>query len=361
MFRNPGLPALALAGMLAASFGSASARDLTIVSWGGAYQDAQRTIYFEPFVKATGIKLVENSWNGGIGTLRAKVEGGNADWDVVQVEAEELQIGCDEGLFETMDYNAIGGKDAFIPAAVNKCGVGAIVWSMALSYDADKLGANPPKSWADFFDTQGFPGKRGLRKGPKYALEFALMGDGVAPADVYKVLKTPDGVDRAFKKLGTIKNDIVWWETRAQPSQLLASGEVAMTSAFMLHPCRPGAVKCWARFLTIPARDKLRFKVLWPGNIYAVDSWVILKGSPNAANGLKFIAFASDPKRQAQLPELVTYGVTNKAATPLIDPEVSKELPTAPENLAAGVPRDAEFWVANIERLTQRFNTWVAQ
>ena len=211
------------------------------------------------------------------------------------MEAEELELGCDEGLFETMDYNAIGGKDTFLPAAVNECGVGAIVWSTALSYDGDKLGANPPKSWADFFDVQKFPGKRGLRKGPKYALEFALMGDGVAPADVYKVLKTPEGVDRAFKKLGTIKDNIVWWEAGAQPPQLLASGEVVMTAAYN------------GRIAAANMSDKRHFKIVWPEYIYAVDSWVILKGSPNKANGLKFIAFASDPKRQAQLPEMVTF------------------------------------------------------
>jgi putative spermidine/putrescine transport system substrate-binding protein len=248
-----------------------------------------------------------------------------------------------------MDFNAIGGKDAFLPAAVNECGVGAIVWSTALSYDGDKFGASPPKSWADFFDRQKFPGKRGLRKGPKYALEFALMGDGVAPADVYKVLKQPDGVDRAFKKLETIKKDIVWWEAGAQPTQLLASGEVVMTSAYN------------GRIAAANMSDKRHFKVVWPGHIDAVDSWVILKNSPNKEAGLKFIAFASDPKRQAQLPEMVTYGVINKAASALINPEILRELPTSPENLALGVPIDGEYWVANIERLTERFNGWVAQ
>jgi putative spermidine/putrescine transport system substrate-binding protein len=344
----PALAAFALFALVAAPHVSV-ARDLTVVSWGGAYQDAQRKIYFEPFMKSTGIKLVEDSWNGGIGTLRAKVEGGNADWDVVQVEAEELLLGCDDGLFEPMDFNAIGGKDAFLPAAVNECGVGAIVWSTALSYDGDKLGASPPKSWADFFDLQKFPGKRGLRKGPKYALEFALMGDGVATADVYKVLKQPEGVDRAFKKLDAIKKDIVWWEAGAQPTQLLASGEVAMTSAYN------------GRIAAANMSDKRHFKIVWPGHIDAVDSWVILKGSPNKEAGLKFIAFASDPKRQAQLPELVTYGVTNKAASSLINPEILRELPTSPENLALGIPIDGEYWVANIERLTERFNRWVAQ
>jgi putative spermidine/putrescine transport system substrate-binding protein len=350
MFRNHLGPACAALALLAAALSApAHARDLTVVSWGGAYQDAQRKIFFEPFMAAEGTKLVEDSWNGGVGTLRAKVEGGNADWDVVQVEAEELYLGCDEGLFELMDFDAIGGKDAYLPAAVHDCGVGAIVWSTALAYDGDKLGANAPQSWADFFDTAKFPGKRGLRKGPKYALEFALMADGVPLDQVYATLRTPEGIDRAFAKLDTIKSDIVWWEAGAQPPQLLASGEVAMTSAYN------------GRVTAANKSDNRNFKITWPGHVYAIDSWVILKDSPNKESGLKFIAFAGDAERQAKLPPMVPYGVTNKAASALIAPEVLPDVPTAPDNLGVGLAIDTEFWVDNIEELNQRFNGWVAQ
>ena len=102
-----------------------------MTSWGGSYQDAQREVYFEPFKQATGIELVEDVWNGGVGAIRAKVEGGGQEWDVVQVEAEELVLGCEEGLYEPIDWDAVGGKDQFIDAAVDDCGVGTIVWSTA--------------------------------------------------------------------------------------------------------------------------------------------------------------------------------------------------------------------------------------
>lgn len=215
---------------LTALASAASARDLTVVSWGGAYQDVQKKVYFEPF-KATGTAMNDESWDGGVGVLRAKVQGGASTWDVVQVESDELALGCDEGLFEKINYSKIGGEEAYLPATVNACGVGAIVYDFVLGYDKDKL-KDAPKSWADFFDTKKFPGKRGLRQGAKTTLEIALMADGVAPADVYKVLGTDAGIDRAFKKLDTIKNDIVWWKAGAQPPQLLASGEVAMTSVY---------------------------------------------------------------------------------------------------------------------------------
>ena len=210
--------------LLALAAGPALGADLTVTSFGGAYQDAQRKVYFEPFKQATGIDLVEDVWNGGVGAIRAKVEGGGQEWDVVQVEAEELVIGCEEGLYEPIDWDAVGGKEQFIDAAVNDCGVGAIVWSTVLAYDGDKITEDPPQSWADFLDTEKFPGKRGLRRHPKYTLEFALMADGVPPDQVYEVLRTPEGVDRAFAKLDEIKDDIIWWEAGAQPPQLLGLG-----------------------------------------------------------------------------------------------------------------------------------------
>ena len=123
--------ALAAASACALAAGAAAAADLTVTSFGGAYQDAQRKVYFEPFKQATGLDLVEDVWNGGVGAIRAKVEGGGQEWDVVQVEAEELVIGCEEGLYEPIDWEALGGKDQFIEAAVDDCGVGTIVWSTA--------------------------------------------------------------------------------------------------------------------------------------------------------------------------------------------------------------------------------------
>jgi len=327
---------------------AAQARDLTVVSWGGNYQDAQKKIYFEPFSKKIGKPVLDESWDGGIGVIAAKIKAGVPNWDVVQVEAEELALGCADGYYEKLDWSKLGGKDAYLPAAVNDCGVGAIVWSTALSYDADRL-KEAPQSWADFWDTKKFPGKRGLRRGPKYALEFALMADGVPPADVYKVLGTPEGVDRAFKKLDELKPHIVWWESGAQPLQLLASGEVIMTTAYN------------GRISGINKTEGKNFKVVWPGSLYAIDSWVIMKGSPNKDAAIDFIAFASTPENQVKLPEYIAYGLPNKAAAAAVPADLQKDLPTAPANLAGAAPLDADFWIDNIEELNKRFNAWIAK
>lgn len=339
---------LLAAAAVAAVAGNASARDLTVVSWGGAYQDAQKAVYFAPFTAQTKIAMVDEPWDGGVGTLRAKVQSGKADWDVVQVESDELAVGCEEGLYEKLDWAKIGGKDAYIPDAVNDCGVGAIFYDFVLGYDKDKL-KDAPSGWADFFDTKKFPGKRALRGGPKTTLEIALMGDGVAPKDVYKVLATPEGVDRAFKKLDTIKGDLIFWKSGAQPPQLLASGEVALTSVYN------------GRIDAANRNDHRNFGMVWNGALYTMDSWVILKGSPNLDAAYAFLDFVGKPENEAKLPDAIAYGVPNKKANALINPERLKVLGTAPENIANAVPINVAFWLENSDRLSERFNKWAAQ
>jgi len=328
--------------------GAAQARDLTVVSWGGAYQEAQKQLYFAPFKAATGINVLDESWDGGIGVLRAKVEGGNVPWDVVQVESEELALGCDEGLFVKLDWAKLGGQDQYLKEATNACGVGAIVYNFVLGYDRDKV-KTAPTGWGDFFDLAKIPGKRGLRQGPKTSLEIALMGDGVAPADVYKVLATEAGVERAFKKLDTIRDNIVWWKAGAQPPQLLASGEVALTSVYN------------GRIDAANKADKRNFGIVWTGSLYTIDSWVILKGSPNVDQAYKFLDYVGKPEVQAKLPISIAYGVTAKAASAQIPADRLKDLPTAPENLKDAIQISDAFWLENIDRLTERFNKWAAK
>ena len=338
---------VALAGMGFAA-GVAGAQELTITSWGGSYQDAQRSIYFEPFTKEHGVAITEDEYNGGVGVLRAQVTGGAPTWDLVQVEAEELVLGCEEGLYVPIDYELLGrAQEDFIDGAATECGVGTIVWSTQIGYDAERV-KEPPQSWADFWDTEKWPGTRALRRGPKYTLEFALMADGVAPGEVYDVLRTEEGVERAFAKLDELGDNLIWWEAGAQPLQMLAAGEVVMTSIYN------------GRMTGSNRTEGTKFAGVWPGSIYAIDSWVILEGSPDVETAHAFIAFASEPERQAKMPEHIAYGTTVKAANDHVSDEYVADLPTSPANLEGAIELDTEFWVENVESLTERFDRWSA-
>jgi putative spermidine/putrescine transport system substrate-binding protein len=326
----------------------ALARDLTVVSWGGVSQENQRKIYYQPFTAETGVPIAEDTWSGGLGLLAAKVSSGNPDWDIVQVERAELLTGCPDGVFEQIDWDVMGGRDSFIPAAQNDCGVGAIVWGTGLAYDTKRL-PEGPKSWADFFDTAKFPGKRGLRQGPQYNLEFALMADGVPRDEVYEVLASPEGVDRAFAKLDTIKGDIIWWTAATAATNMLNSNEVTMTSIYS------------SRLASANRYDGQSFELVKDGSMYNLDYWVVLKGSQQKADAFKLINFMTGADQQAAYADANADAATRLEGIKKTNPEALKYLLTAPDRMDVALMSDDEFWADNTEELTRRFNAWAGQ
>jgi putative spermidine/putrescine transport system substrate-binding protein len=334
---------------LALLAGAAQARDLTVVSFGGTFQDAQRNLFFKPFSDKIGKPVLDEAWDSGYGVLQAKVKAGSPNWDVVQVEAEELALGCADGIYEKLDWSKLGGQDSYIPGGASDCGAGHIVWSVAIAYDGNKLTGDHPQSWADFWNVEKFPGKRGLRKTVKYALEAALMADGVPMAEVYTTLGTPEGVDRAFAKLDELRPHLVWWEAGAQPLSMLQTGDVAMSSVYN------------GRITGLNKSEGTNMKLVWDQSIYAVDSWVILAGAENKELGQEFIAFANAPENLSKLPEFIAYGLPKKEAAALVDAKYAADLPTYADNLKVSMNLDVDFWVDNSEELTERFNAWIAK
>lgn len=344
--RNVTMRELCKGGLLAALFGAAApalADYVTVVSFGGASQEAQRGAFYEPFKQATGDAVVYRAYNGDLAKLRQQLEQSHVSWDVVEVEAPELMRGCAEGLFERLEPGLAGSPDDFVPGALQPCGVGIFVWSMALAYDPQRL-AQAPQGWADFWDVRRLPGKRGLREGARYNLEFALMADGVAARDVYRVLGSAEGVERAFRKLDELKPHIRWWKTGEEPIRALRDGSVAMSAAYN------GRVSA--------ARAEQPLALVWGGSIYDFDYWALPRGVWKGELARRFVAFASQPQQQKALAERIAYGPTNRQALALLSPQVAGELPTAAQNIAGAVGMDAEFWSRHGPALEQRFAVW---
>ena len=334
--------------VIAAGFAlPALAQQITVVNFGGANANAQKKAYYEPFEKSSGVKVVPVEYNGEQAKIKAMVETKKVTWDVVEVESPDVSRGCDEGLFDKLDYSKIGNKADFVPAAVTECGIGVFVWSTVLAYDGDKL-KTAPKNWADFWDVKKFPGKRGLRKGAKFTLEIALLADGVKPEEVYKVLGTKEGVERAFKKLDQIKPTIQWWEAGAQPPQMLAAGDLVMSSAYN------------GRIATAQKEGK-NLKIVWNGMIYDADYWAIPRGGKKLDEAYKYIKYVSAPEGQKIFSSEISYGPTNLKAVSALDPKLAADLPTAPANLKNGLANNTQFWVEHGEELEQRFNAWAAK
>jgi len=342
--RKPGLCALCLC----LGLGSAqAASDMVVVGYGGAGQKAQDVAIFQPFSAQDKSKLIQTEYNGEMARIKVMVDTGNVDWDVVQIEGPDLLRGCDEGMYERLDWNRLGRKDQLIADAAQDCGSAALVWSVAIAYDRDRL-AQAPTSWADFWDVRKYPGKRGLRKRAVYNLEFALLADGVKVEDVYSVLATPEGVNRAFAKLDELKPNIQWWEAGAQPPQWLMAGDVVMTSTYSGR-------------IASAAQNGSPLALVWPGSLYGMDYWAIIKGSKHVQQAERLIAYANRPEAQVRYVGQIPYGPTNTEAAAELDPSLAKWVPTAKQNLEGALAMNVEFWVDHGEELEQRFNAWASK
>jgi len=325
---------------------------ITITSWGGAYSMSQRKAYYEPFTKETGIQVLEDEWDGSMSKVQAMVDTGNYTTQVIDSGSEDVIQGCDEGILAEIDYKRLGGRDRFIPGAARDCGVATISFSTIYAYDGDAFpeGGPRPSTIGDLFDAKAFPGPRTLRKKPQATLETALMADGVKPSQVYEVLGTDEGVNRAFAVLDRIKPSVkVWWTAGAQTPQLLADKEVVMGTTWN------------GRIFNAVKNEGKNFVIVWDGQLLDYDFWVIPKGLPNYDMAMRFIEFASRPKVMATQSQYISYGPTVKAVMPLINPAISKDLPTAPENTKNYIVYDSGFWADHQDELEERYNAWLAQ
>ena len=338
---------------------AASAEQVTVMSWGGAYGVSQVEAYNKPFTAATGIPSTMVDSDNPATPIKAMVEAGNVTIDVADVELSDAIRLCDEGMLEVIDHAALpDGADGtpaledFVDGALmSECAVANIVWSTVFAYDTTKTSG--VKSLADFYDLAKYPGKRGLRKGAKANLEMALMADGVRAAGVYDLLATEAGVARAFAKLDTIKSDVVWWEAGAQPPQLLADGEVVMTTAYN------------GRIFNAAVAEGKPFGIIWDGQIMDLDMFVIPKGAPDQAAALEYIKFATSTKGLADQAKYISYGPARKSSAPYVGlyqdgvTEMGPHMPTSPEALKNALLNNFAFWADRDTELNERFNSWL--
>jgi putative spermidine/putrescine transport system substrate-binding protein len=315
---------------------------LKISSYGGSYQESQRKAFFEPFSKEFGVQIIEDS-GADIAKVKAQVDTKTYEWDVVDLETRHVARGELENLLEPIDTNVVN-LEAIDKKAIRKAAIGDIFWTTSLAYNKKALGdKKPAASWADFWDVKNFPGPRALQDQAPFNLEFALLADGVPMDKIY-----PIDVDRAFKKMDEIKDNItVWWKNGAQQIQLLTSAEAYYSSA-------------WNGRVNVAQKKGVPLEIVWEGGCLDLDWWCVPRGNPNKDLAMKFINFALSAKRQGeQMQKWIAYGPTNLNAFKYITPERAKELPSYPDNLKKQFVQNADYWGPNLAPLTEKWKTWI--
>ncbi|MDE0270921.1 MAG: ABC transporter substrate-binding protein [Gammaproteobacteria bacterium] len=343
--------------------GALAAESITVVSWGGSYARACVEAYHKAFTAETGIEVLLEDYNGGLAQVRAQVDAGAVHWDIVDLEMPDANLACDEGIIEPVDSAllppGLSGEapaEDYLPGVVSECGPGMLYSSTIYAYNTRYIEGPQPATIEDFFDLQKFPGRRGMRRTPTANLEFALLADGVPREQVYAVLDTDAGVERAFRKLDSIKDQVVWWEAGAQPPQMLADGEVLMSTAYN------------GRIFNAQVLEKQPFVIVWDGQVLTTGGpLAIVSGTPRLEAAQRFMRFANRPTSIANVAKYISYSPTRRSAAGLVGEhsetgiDMAPHMPTAPENMKRALQNDWRWWSDNRDEMNERFSAWLVR
>ena len=349
-----------LASVVAAT---SAAQAVNIVSWGGAYTASQQKAYQETYKDPDSINFI--NYNGGLGEVRTQVESGNVTWDIVDVLPDQARTGCDEGLFEELDRSVFAPAsdgtsmdDDIMVEVPNDCVVPQIFWSYVPFYEEGTFSGAQPTTIADFFNVKKFPGKRGIHTWPQALIEMALAADGVAIKDIYKVMSTDEGIDRAFAMLDKIKDHAVFWSSGAKPLELVKSGEVSMSIAYN------------GRIGAAVLSEGEKFVTVWDGQVLEEEWLVLMKGAPNREAALEFLVHASSPASQAEQAKYINYGPMRASAFEIMasgEPwfhngkTIMEHMPNRPEVMARSIIANPDWWADYGDSITERYTAWMGQ
>ena len=362
--------------LLALSFAlsiTSSAFAVTVASWGGAYTESQKLGYGDPTAKALGVDINWVDYSGGLSEIKAQKEAGAITWDIIDVFAFDTINGCDEGIFVEFDFDkdfpaapdgTPASEDFFAPMP-SKCAVGNILYSWNYAYNVNNVDGTP-KTIKDFFNTKKFPGKRAIYKSALTNLEIALAGDGVymgkGGSEIYKLLETEAGVNRAMNKIKELCTDpnggCVFWSAGAQPPELLVAGEVVMATGWN------------GRFFNAEIGEGAPITQVWDGQGLDYEYFALVKGGPDEANAKKALAMMTNTEMLAGSAKYIAYAPYRLSSLEIIkanEPwykdgktEMMPQMPTAPGNTKKYFLVDPFFWADNGTELGEKWEAMKA-
>ncbi len=314
-----------------------------VCTWGGVFTTAQRKAFFDPFTAATGIKVVTTGVPDAA-KLKVMEETGNVEWDLVAAEAQMMYKAMAQNLLEPVDYGLIDRitpRRDLLAGAAQPYGIASNSFGWVLTWNTKSYAANPPQGWADFWNLDGFKGRRAVYAQPKPLLEIALVADGVPKDKLY-----PLDVNRAYAKLDKIKPHInVWVSDTGQFDMLMQNAEVDLLQGTLGR--------------TVLAKQHgAPYAYTFNGGVWEQSYWVIPKGAPNRANAQKLMAWMTQPDVEAAFSEAFPVGVPNMKAYALMPPSVAETLPTAPQNLPKEFSVNAKWWADNLDAMNRRWLDW---
>lgn len=323
---------------------SAQNRTVVYMGVGGLKLEAEKKAFIEPFEKETGIKVVTVS-PVDFAKIQTMVKVGQPEVDVVQWIPENAVSFCGsvvEEVAQDIDQSAFNPN--FV---VSKCGIPGFNFVHVYFYNKKSFPTGGPQTWADFFDTKKFPGKRAIwNSGGGSNYEQALLGDGVAPKDLY-----PLDIERGLRKWSSIRSDLQFWSTPAQMVQLLQEGSVPLISVW-----GPAATQA----IINGASD---YVPVTGSPIFLFNQWMIPKGAKNRAEAIAFIKFVTSVAAQTRYVTNYPEGSTVKGVNPtsFANPTLEQNYPGKFAASPNAVSVNAAWRSENAKVMADKWTAWATQ
>jgi len=339
------LAAAASGSALLSKLAMAAEQPVTAFVFGGVWKRAAMTAFGDPFTAKTGIP-VRYQEPYSFARVRAMHEAKAQQIDVFSADGAEIIIGNRAKMFTPIDWTIVDRSQLSEQQLQTPNVVGGYMLSMVLCYNKKKWpGDDHPKSWADFWNVEKFPGRRSVRRTPPmWTIDAALLADGVKGDGFY-----PLDVDRAFKSLDRIKPHVkTWWSDNAQAQQLMEQEEVDLITMM-----NGRATEC--------IKNGAPYEIVWNEGVTGGprQGWAVPVGAPNPTGGMKFIDFATRPESQAAFARLLYYAPQNLKAFDLLEPEIARQLPSYPANYKVAHIMNAEWWADNYTQVQRRMERWL--
>lgn len=316
-------------------------RTLVVRDPGGPYAQGFKDAFYDPFMNETGIQVTGvQGDHAPTGMIASMVDANNYTWDGSILSDNAHQVLVAGNYLEPIKSSSTIDE---VPENLRtEHLMGTDVVGVVMAYNADTMGKDALNSWADFWDVDGKPGARALRRKAFDTIEQALLAAGVAGNSLY-----PLDFDLAYASLDKIKSNVdVWWTGGAQTSQLLASGEI-------------DALPTWnARAQTV-IDDGAPIQINWNEALYTFEGWGVLRGGPKTDLMQEFVSFCAQGAQQAKFTPYLAYGPTNPSAYNDIPAERATVLPSNPAFFGNMVKSNAAFWGEVGDEANERFNNWV--
>jgi spermidine/putrescine-binding protein len=325
---------------------------LVVAGYGGLTASLQEKHWYEPFEKATGIRVTFLPVPGQhVAGASAQNAAGRIQWDLTTGLADnDMATLLSRGYLARMPQRLQTFIKQFVP--------GVRPWAVPSKRGSVMIGCNYklaqtcPKSPKQFFDTRNFRGGRALPSfQPLVAIALALQADGVKPKDVFPASrkKSEANVRRAIRKLNALKPSIRgFYSSSTTALQWLNSGEVTMGGFWN------GTLEAAYR----DPSDNVRIGATWNGAVTYSQYDIVYKGAPNEANAWRFIEWLwRNPNVVARYSEEAISGTTDQRAFQRLSPKVRQWLPSNAKSRPPSVDTNPVWYIrsAKIKKMIDDF------